>query len=139
MRSTRDRPAQDEISDCIAACFGCILVCNRCSDGLIGMETSGNAQLMQSCIRLCRDCADICTLTARWISRTSPWAEQACHLCAQICDRCAESCELLAPHHALCGVCAHECRRCGELCRQIAVNVRVSAGHVDPSGEIRSA
>ena len=115
-----EQSARDEISECIAACFGSTLVCNRCSDGLIGLESHDNEELRSRCIRLCRDCAEICTLAARWLSRTSPFANQACRLCADICDICATTCEQYAPNHALCGVCAHECRRCAERCRQIA-------------------
>jgi hypothetical protein len=119
-RTTKDSLLHDELSECIAACFGCILTCNRCSESLVRMESHGNARLRDQCIRLCRDAAELCTVTASWLSRNSGWSPQACRLCAEICEGCAECCEHYAPHHALCGVCANECRRCAELCKLVA-------------------
>lgn len=122
-RAMKDRSSDDDVSECVAACFGCSLVCTKCSDSMLGMDVhSGNPDVMNRCIRLCRDCADFCTLTARWISRVSPYSNQICRLCADICELCAACCEQYVPYHALCGVCANECRRCAELCRQVAVS-----------------
>ncbi len=104
-----------QTKDCIAACFACSQICNTCSDDMIGMQHEGNTQLMERCIRLCREGADLCALAAQWMSRVSPLSGRLCRLCAEVCEMCAESCEHHAPHHALCGPCARECRRCAEL------------------------
>ena len=121
-----DRSMSQEMSKCIAACFGCAMACNRCSDDMMGMEAHGNALLMNRCIRLCRECAEICLLAAQWMSRMSPLSDQGCRLCADVCDLCAETCEQHAPHHALCGPCAQECRRCADLCRQMLATLRAA-------------
>lgn len=118
---SEERYMSQEMKDCMAACFRCSHICNRCGDDMIGMETHQNAELMRRCIRLCRECADICVLTAQWLGRMSLLSTQICRLCAEVCDVCAETCEQHASYHALCGPCAQECRHCADLCRRMLV------------------
>lgn len=116
----QNRTLTQEWTECIAECFRCAQTCEECGDDMIGMEQKGDAQLMQQCIRLCRECADICTMAGRWMSRLSPMADRLCRWCAEICDACAEECERHAPHHSGCGPCAEECRRCADGCRRMS-------------------
>jgi hypothetical protein len=116
-----NRQLTRQYQDCIAACWACAQICNRCSDDMIGMHGQGHdMELMSRCTRLCRECADICSLAAQWMSRVSPLSDEICRFCAEICDACAEICEQHASHHALCGTCAQECRRCASMCRDMA-------------------
>ena len=121
-----NRTLTDNWKQCIDACFSCARLCETCHDDMIGMPSHGDTQLMERCIRLCRECADICAMAARWMSRVSPLADRLCRFCADICDLCAEACEQHAPHHALCGPCAEECRRCADLCRKMRPAARVA-------------
>lgn len=116
----QQRTMTDQYKNCIAACQACAVICNTCSDDMIGMDGHGGHELMARCIRLCRECADICSLSVNWMSRLSPLSESLCRLCADVCDACAEACEQHAPHHELCGPCAEECRRCASVCREMA-------------------
>jgi hypothetical protein len=120
------REMTQEMKDCMAACFSCSHICNRCGDEMIGMEAHQNALLTQRCIRLCHDCAEICVLAAQWMGRISLLSVQICRLCAEVCDMCAETCEQHKTHHALCGPCAQECRRCAELCRRMVVGSKAA-------------
>ena len=104
----------------ISACQSCVIMCNTCSNDIIGMESHDNRELMARCIRLCRDCADICSLAANWMSRSSPLSIHIGQFCAEVCNACAEACEQHAPHHKLCGPCAEECRRCVAVCLEMA-------------------
>ena len=127
------RTITQEFKDCIAACLACAEICNECGDDMIGMLQPGSLDrqpigqdLMQRCIRLCRDCGDICFLAAAWMSRVSPLSEKLCQVCAEVCDLCAEVCEQHAPQHELCGPCARECRRCADACRRMTARSRAA-------------
>lgn len=121
-----NRALTEQMKDTIASLWSCAQICNMCSDDMIGMEPHGDTQLMERCIRLCRECADICVTTAQWLSRVSPLSDRIAQFCAEVCDRCAEACEQHAPHHALCGPCAQECRRCAERCRSITLAAKAA-------------
>jgi len=116
----KNHTLSQETKDCIVECFRCVQICEECSDDMIGMDHSGDSQMMADCIRLCRECADICALAGQWMSRSSSLTNKVCGLCADVCDQCADLCEKHASHHALCGPCAEECRRCAKSCRQMS-------------------
>jgi uncharacterized protein DUF326 len=120
-----EKSMSQEMKECMAACFSCSHICNRCGDDMIGME-GGDHRLMSRCIRLCRDCADVCVLAAQWLGRMSLMSASICRLCAEVCEMCAETCEQHAPHHALCGPCAKECRRCADLCRRMTAGAKAA-------------
>ena len=115
-----------EWKECIAECFRCAQTCEECGDDMIGMDHTGDRQLMEQCIRLCRECADISAMAGRWMSRLSPLSDRLCRWCAEISDACAEVCEQHAPHHAACGPCAQECRRCADRCRRMSANAKAA-------------
>ena len=98
----KNHTLSQETKDCIAECFRCVQICEECSDDMIGMDHSGDSQMMADCIRLCRECADICALAGQWMSRSSSLTNKVCGLCADVCDQCADLCEKHASHHALC-------------------------------------
>lgn len=83
---SEERHLNQEMKDCMTACFRCSHICNRCGDDMIGMETHQNAELTSRCIRLCRECADICVLSAQWLGRRSLLSTQICRFCAEVCD-----------------------------------------------------
>ena len=98
----------------IAVCFSCAQMCNTCSDDMIGMEHhKGDMELMERCIRLCRECADICVLAGQWMNRVSavraivPVLRRSLRsLCRGVRTACTPSCfvpAMRAGMPALCG------------------------------------
>jgi len=93
----KNHTLSQETKDCIAECFRCVQICEECSDDMIGMDHSGDSQMMADCIRLCRECADICALAGQWMSRSSSLTNKVCGLCDDVCDQCADLCEKHRP------------------------------------------
>jgi hypothetical protein len=115
-----NQDTQSQIHEWRNAIVACAQLCDECSDDMIGMDHKGDSELMERCIRLCRECADVCTLTGRWMSRVSPLDQKLYDFCAEVCDECAQACEQHASHHALCGPCGEKCRQCADTCRRMS-------------------
>lgn len=109
---------------CIAACYACATVCERCA--VTCLEDTHDA-LMSRSINLAMDCAQICRTAAALMSRNSDFSDTVCEACADICSACAAACN----HHNVrqCRQCADACLRCAALCREVARQSQGSAAY----------
>jgi len=116
----RPKVAQEELAQCIEACFDCAQTCVACADACLGEE---DVKDLVSCLRASLDCADICEATGRFLSRQTAidWqlAVSLLDTCSHACEVCAEECEGHADMHPHCRVCAEACTRCLEACRRL--------------------
>jgi hypothetical protein len=107
----------DQLADCIEACFDCAQACTACADACLGEDSVVE---LRRCIATCLSCADVCSATGQVLSR--PWGYDAgltsavLEACRVACRQCAEESERHARMHEHCRICAEACRRCEHAC-----------------------
>ncbi len=114
----------DTYGPCIAACYACATVCERCA--VVSLEDGHSAHVARS-INLAMDCAQVCRTAAALLSRHSDFADTVCEACADICNACAAACNQHNTRH--CRQCADACLRCEALCRDIARQTQAHAAY----------
>jgi hypothetical protein len=113
---------QDELAECIAACFECAQVCAACADACLGEDTVAD---LTTWIRTDLDCADICAATGKILTRQTATntdiTRAVLEACRAACAACADECERHAGMHEYCRICADACRRCEGACAALLV------------------
>jgi hypothetical protein len=109
---------------CIAACYACATVCDRCA---VACFEDDDPQTKARCIGLVMDCAQLCQSAAALLSRDSEFVDTVCAACADICSASAIECS----HHDVryCRQCADACVRCANLCRDVARQAQAGAAY----------
>ncbi len=124
MLKTHPKPAENfdeqELIDCIEACFDCAQTCFSCADACLGEDM---VKELTRCIRLNLDCADVCDTTGRIVARQTEPNEELIRAqldaCMVACRTCAAECERHADMHEHCAVCAEACRTCERACERL--------------------